>query len=41
MYDEELFNVTNNNSLFKLQARYVVEQMELELWPEVLDRKSL
>ncbi|GAB2274517.1 Clathrin heavy chain [Dionaea muscipula] len=34
--DDELINVTNKNSLFKLQARYVVERMDLELWEKVL-----
>ncbi|RVX03194.1 Clathrin heavy chain 1 [Vitis vinifera] len=35
--DEELINVTNKNSLFKLQARYVVERMDSDLWEKVLD----
>ncbi|VAI16214.1 unnamed protein product [Triticum turgidum subsp. durum] len=34
--DEELINVTNKNSLFKLQARYVVERMDGDLWDKVL-----
>eukprot|EP00252_Welwitschia_mirabilis_P023463 TRINITY_DN662_c0_g1_i4.p1 TRINITY_DN662_c0_g1~~TRINITY_DN662_c0_g1_i4.p1 ORF type:complete len:1707 (+),score=385.71 TRINITY_DN662_c0_g1_i4:318-5438(+) len=34
--DEELINVTNKNSLFKLQARYVVERMDPDLWEKVL-----
>eukprot|EP00475_Leptophrys_vorax_P034731 TRINITY_DN56473_c0_g1_i1.p1 TRINITY_DN56473_c0_g1~~TRINITY_DN56473_c0_g1_i1.p1 ORF type:complete len:919 (-),score=143.56 TRINITY_DN56473_c0_g1_i1:348-3104(-) len=34
--DEELIAVTAKNSLFKLQARYVVERMEPELWAKVL-----
>ncbi|CAI6011217.1 unnamed protein product [Closterium sp. NIES-65] len=34
--DEELIAVTAKNSLFKLQARYVVERMEPELWAIVL-----
>ncbi|CAM6046417.1 unnamed protein product [Sphagnum compactum] len=38
--DEELVNVTNKNSLFKLQARYVVERMEPELWAKVLDPEN-
>jgi clathrin heavy chain len=28
--------VTNKNSLFKLQSRYVVERMDTELWAHVL-----
>ncbi|XP_058100764.1 clathrin heavy chain 2-like isoform X2 [Magnolia sinica] len=34
--DDELINVTNKNSLFKLQARYVVERMDSDLWENVL-----
>ncbi|KAJ0021343.1 hypothetical protein Pint_32516 [Pistacia integerrima] len=34
--DDELINVTNKNSLFKLQARYVVERMDEDLWEKVL-----
>ncbi|KAL8144041.1 hypothetical protein V2J09_017073 [Rumex salicifolius] len=34
--DDELINVTNKNSLFKLQARYVVERMDGDLWEKVL-----
>ncbi|CAN6483932.1 unnamed protein product [Victoria cruziana] len=38
--DDELINVTNKNSLFKLQARYVVERMEPELWDKVLNPEN-
>eukprot|EP00736_Rhodelphis_marinus_P012217 Rmarinus@m.21906 len=34
--DYELVDVTNRNSLFKLQARYVVERQSEELWDHVL-----
>ncbi|KAJ6670981.1 CLATHRIN HEAVY CHAIN RELATED [Salix viminalis] len=34
--DDELINVTNKNSLFKLQARYVVERMDGDLWDKAL-----
>ncbi|CAL5424607.1 unnamed protein product [Camellia sinensis] len=34
--DDELINVTSTNSLFKLQARYVVERMDADLWEKVL-----
>jgi len=34
--DAELVDVTNRNSLFKMQARYVVERMEPDLWSQVL-----
>ncbi|KFK34843.1 hypothetical protein AALP_AA5G200400 [Arabis alpina] len=38
--DDELINVTNKNSLFKLQARYVVERMDENLWDKVLIPKN-
>ncbi|KAL7229187.1 hypothetical protein ACSBR2_007811 [Camellia fascicularis] len=38
--DDELINVTNKNSLFKLQARYVVERMEADLWDKVLNPEN-
>ncbi|KAJ7546238.1 hypothetical protein O6H91_08G031500 [Diphasiastrum complanatum] len=38
--DDELISVTNKNSLFKLQARYVVERMEPELWEKVLNPEN-
>ncbi|KAL0317059.1 UNVERIFIED_CONTAM: Clathrin heavy chain 1 [Sesamum angustifolium] len=38
--DDELINVTNKNSLFKLQARYVVERMDGDLWAKVLDPEN-
>eukprot|EP01087_Luapelamoeba_hula_P010434 TRINITY_DN2768_c0_g2_i1.p1 TRINITY_DN2768_c0_g2~~TRINITY_DN2768_c0_g2_i1.p1 ORF type:complete len:1757 (+),score=359.13 TRINITY_DN2768_c0_g2_i1:174-5444(+) len=34
--DDELVAVTNKNSLFKLQARYLVERQSPELWSKVL-----
>jgi len=34
--DLELVGVTNKNSLFKLQSRYVVERMDQDLWAHVL-----
>eukprot|EP00958_Prasinococcus_capsulatus_P003761 scaffold346_cov387-Prasinococcus_capsulatus_cf.AAC.4 len=34
--DMELVNVTNKNSMFKLQARYITERMDQELWEKVL-----
>ena len=34
--DDELVNCTNTNSMFKVQARYVVSRMEPELWAKVL-----
>ncbi|KAI4382760.1 hypothetical protein MLD38_008678 [Melastoma candidum] len=38
--DEELINVTSKNSLFKLQARYVVERMDADLWEKVLNPEN-
>ncbi|KAJ3703117.1 hypothetical protein LUZ61_006822 [Rhynchospora tenuis] len=38
--DDELINVTNKNSLFKLQARYVVERMDSDLWDKVLQPEN-
>ncbi|KAJ0046627.1 hypothetical protein Pint_06541 [Pistacia integerrima] len=38
--DDELINVTNKNSLFKLQARYVVERMDADLWEKVLNPEN-
>lgn len=35
--DEALIEVTNQNSLFKDQARYLVERQDEELWAKVLD----
>lgn len=34
--DKELIEVTNRNSLFRLQARYLVERLSKELWADVL-----
>ncbi|XP_065618200.1 clathrin heavy chain 1 [Quercus suber] len=39
--DDELINVTNKNSLFKLQARYVVERMDGDLWEKVLNPENV
>lgn len=38
--DDELINVTNKNSLFKLQARYVVERMDSDLWEKALNPEN-
>ncbi|KAG5239975.1 clathrin heavy chain family protein [Salix suchowensis] len=38
--DDELINVTNKNSLFKLQARYVVERMDGDIWEKVLNPEN-
>ena len=38
--DDALIDCTNRHSLFKSQARYVVERMDAELWGKVLDENS-
>ncbi|KAG5560744.1 hypothetical protein RHGRI_003923 [Rhododendron griersonianum] len=38
--DKELINVTNKHALFKLQARYVVERMDGDLWEMVLNPEN-
>ncbi len=38
--DDALIDCTNRHSLFKSQARYVVERMDAELWAKVLDETS-
>ena len=34
--DEELISITNENSMFKQQARYLVKRRQPELWAQVL-----
>ena len=34
--DEELISITNENSMYKQQARYLVKRRELDLWAQVL-----
>ncbi|KAI8057181.1 hypothetical protein BDF22DRAFT_669946 [Syncephalis plumigaleata] len=38
--DSELINVTNENSMFKHQAKYLVKRREPELWTQVLDTSN-
>ena len=38
--DEALLDVTNRHSLFKLQARYVVERQDMELWARALSDEN-
>ncbi|KAG5521371.1 hypothetical protein RHGRI_033813 [Rhododendron griersonianum] len=38
--NDELINVTNKNSLFKLQARYVVERIDGDLWEKSPEQVS-
>ena len=34
--DDELISITNDNSMFKHQARYLVKRRRMELWAQVL-----
>jgi clathrin heavy chain len=34
--DDELIAITNDNSMFKQQARYLVKRRQPELWAQVL-----
>jgi clathrin heavy chain len=38
--DDALLECTSKNSLFKMQARYVVERADPELWAKVLDEEN-
>ena len=38
--DAELVDCTNRNSMFKVQARYVVERMDADLWASVLTEEN-
>lgn len=38
--DDALVDCTNRHSLFKVQARYIVERMEPDLWAKVLDDQN-
>ncbi|CAD6903869.1 unnamed protein product [Tilletia controversa] len=39
--DDELINLTNNNSMFKYQARYLVMRRQLDLWAQVLQADNV
>ncbi|KAG9018769.1 hypothetical protein FRB90_009773 [Tulasnella sp. 427] len=39
--DEELIRITNENSMFKQQARYLVKRRRVELWQQVLVADNL
>ena len=34
--DDELISITNDNSMFKQQARYLIKRREPDLWAQVL-----
>jgi hypothetical protein len=38
--DDALIACTNKNSLFKLQARYIVDRCDAELWDKVLSTEN-
>ena len=39
--DDELITITNDNSMFKQQARYLVKRRQPELWAQVLAQDNL
>ncbi|MBW0487421.1 hypothetical protein O181_027136 [Austropuccinia psidii MF-1] len=39
--DEELIRITNENSMFKHQARYLVKRRRLDLWAQVLQPDNM
>ncbi|KAI9629121.1 hypothetical protein H4Q26_018313 [Puccinia striiformis f. sp. tritici PST-130] len=39
--DEELIRITNENSMFKQQARYLVKRRQLELWAQTLQPDNM
>lgn len=39
--DEDLIRLTNENSMFKHQARYLVKRRELDLWAQVLQPDNM
>lgn len=39
--DEELITITNENSMYKQQARYLVKRRELDLWSQVLTEDNI
>ncbi|GAA6001306.1 clathrin heavy chain [Rhodotorula paludigena] len=41
MCDDELIAITNENAMYKHQARYLVKRRRLELWQQVLDGDNL
>lgn len=39
--DEELFSLTNDNSMFKQQARYLMKRKSLDLWNQALSSENM
>ncbi|RXK35208.1 clathrin heavy chain [Tremella mesenterica] len=39
--DDELIHITNENQMYKHQARYLVKRREIDLWTQVLDPESI
>ncbi|TXT13046.1 hypothetical protein VHUM_01447 [Vanrija humicola] len=39
--DDELINVTNENQMYKHQARYLVKRRDVDLWTQVLNPESI
>jgi len=39
--DDELVHITNENAMYKYQARYLVKRADIELWSKVLDSENI
>lgn len=39
--DDELINITNENQMYKHQARYLVKRRQVDLWSQVLNSESI
>ncbi|OXG17129.1 clathrin heavy chain [Cryptococcus neoformans Ze90-1] len=39
--DDELINITNENQMYKHQARYLVKRRDVDLWTQVLNPESI
>ncbi|ODO11264.1 hypothetical protein I350_00039 [Cryptococcus amylolentus CBS 6273] len=39
--DDELINITNENQMYKHQARYLVKRRDIDLWTQVLNPESI
>ncbi len=39
--DDDLIRITNENSMYKYQARYLLERSDLDLWNKVLNQENI
>jgi clathrin heavy chain len=39
--DDELITITNENSMFKQQARYLIKRRQMDLWAQVLSHENM